>query len=76
MLKQFPYTEAVVKETLRLWPPAPMTTRAIDQNFSINGRKTNKEMEAYINIMGLHYSEKYWLQPSDFIPERFLVRYY
>jgi len=76
LLNQLPYTLAVVKETLRLYPPAS-STRHGEQNHFIHGldgrQLPTDEFLVWINSYSIHHDPSYWPEPDEFIPERWLV---
>ncbi len=69
-----PYLDAVVKETLRLWPRATEIYRLLAQPMRL-GRH---ELPAGTNIAAapaiLHYDPDLYPDPDSFQPERFLKR--
>ena len=68
-----PYARACLFEVLRYAGIAPLTidhTAAVDTE--ISGHKIPKGTAVYVNLFGLHHSEKYWDEPWTFKPERFL----
>ncbi|KAL9039021.1 MAG: hypothetical protein Q9214_005047, partial [Letrouitia sp. 1 TL-2023] len=76
LAKSLPYTQAVIKESLRLFTPAA-ATRAGNSSVSLTsdaGTSFPTE-DAIILIVHveLHRSPKYWPRPDEFIPERWLV---
>lgn len=75
LLKDLPYTTAVIQETLRLFPVG-MVVRAPPKgmtSFELNGR-TYPVRNHYFGIMcySSHYDPSVFPNPSDFQPERFL----
>ncbi|MCJ1337985.1 hypothetical protein MMC09_003269 [Bachmanniomyces sp. S44760] len=75
ILNRLPYTVAVIKETLRLFPPAS-STRAGEPNFflSSGGRQYPTEGCLVWSIhQALHRDPLYWPDADSFIPERWLV---
>ena len=67
--QQFSYVEAVVKETLRLYPPAFIAVREVDSDkFYINGQKLPRGFSIFMHIRGLHRNEKFWPMANDFLP--------
>ena len=76
LLNQLPLTVAVIKETLRLFPPSS-TTRAGEPGFSItdsDGRKYPTDgLMVWSNHEAIHRDPAYWPRPASFLPERWLV---
>lgn len=66
------YLEAVVNETLRLYPAAWIIGRHIRQDEIFEGKLLRKDSEIQTCIMELHRNAKYWSDPDAFKPERFL----
>jgi cytochrome P450 len=67
------YLKMVVKETLRLHPPATMLlARETMSHFKINGYDIYPQMLVQINAWAIGRDPKYWKNPEEFIPERFL----
>ena len=63
---------AVINETLRLYPPAWVIDRISIREDSINGRTIPPQSFMMCFVYGLHRHEKYWENPNEFRPERFL----
>lgn len=75
VLNQLPYTLAVIKEALRLFP-ADSSPRRGDRRFSLteDGRQYPTEgCMVWTVHQALHRDPRYWPQPDLFIPERWLV---
>jgi cytochrome P450 len=49
-----------------------MTTREATQDILLNGLFIPQGSVVYIDIHGIQRSPKYWQQPLQFMPERFL----
>ncbi|MEM7116297.1 MAG: cytochrome P450 [Chloroflexota bacterium] len=67
-----PYLEAVIKETLRLYPTATFITRMVVDPFTIGGRHFPKGALIIINIFEMHRRSELFCDPACFRPERFL----
>ncbi|KAK3405911.1 hypothetical protein EUGRSUZ_K02129 [Eucalyptus grandis] len=67
------YVQAIVKETLRLYPPAPLTgIREAMEDCYISGCHVPKGTRVLINIWKLQRDPRVWPEPDAFLPERFL----
>jgi cytochrome P450 len=76
LLNQLHYTLAVVKETLRLYPPAS-STRSGEPGYSIS-RPDGLQLPTdgflvWSNSYAIHRNVNYWPEPDSFLPERWLV---
>jgi len=65
------YTENILKESLRLYPPAYGLSRVCLQDDIVEGYKIAKGTPVLLSIYGIHRSPKYWQDPDEFMPERF-----
>ncbi|KAL6235164.1 hypothetical protein BDW75DRAFT_251072 [Aspergillus navahoensis] len=77
LLSQCPYTLAVIKETLRLFPPAS-TTREGRDGITLTDRHGNiypldHTIGAEILHPTIHRNPRLWPRADEFIPERWLV---
>ncbi|KAL5280710.1 hypothetical protein ACFFRR_004616 [Megaselia abdita] len=76
-LGKMKYTEAVIYETLRMWPAVPFLdrrcTKAIDLVDTETGKivKLKQGDQIVVPIVGIHRDEKYFPEPLKFDPERF-----
>ncbi|XP_054814452.1 cytochrome P450 71D10-like [Prosopis cineraria] len=67
------YVSTVIKETLRLHPPAPLLLpRENSKGCKINSYEIPPKTKVIINSWAIGRDPKYWDEPEKFEPERFL----
>jgi cytochrome P450 len=70
-LPNLPYTEMVVKEAMRLYPPAPAVGREPIADTELGGYPLPEKALLNLSIFAMHRSARYYPEPERFDPERF-----
>ncbi|CAH0554485.1 unnamed protein product [Brassicogethes aeneus] len=72
-IMEMKYMTQVIQEALRKYPPIPDVSRRCVKEYKVPG--TDLVLEegtlAFIPIVGIHYDEDYYPNPTKFNPERF-----
>ncbi|TGO33809.1 hypothetical protein BHYA_0226g00160 [Botrytis hyacinthi] len=77
IINQLPYTTAVIKETLRLFPPASSIRQGlkgvdlVDEEGNIY---PTENCMLYTLHLPIQHDPKYWARPKEFLPERWLAQ--
>ncbi|WP_343696708.1 cytochrome P450 [Flavobacterium sp.] len=71
-LQKMTYINAVLNESMRLYPPAWITDRQNLEDDLLVNFKIKKGTLIGVSFYELHRNPKYWNNPDEFIPERFL----
>jgi len=66
------YTRAVIQETMRLYPPIWMLIRIAAKPDVIDGKEIRVGDRVAMFAYGAHHNPKYWENPEDFVPERWM----
>jgi cytochrome P450 len=66
-----PYTEQVIKEALRMYPPAAFVSRTAQAADELCGREIKRKDTVMLPIYALHRHHDLWKNPDQFDPERF-----
>ncbi|KAI3956383.1 hypothetical protein MKW92_032030, partial [Papaver armeniacum] len=67
------YLQAIVKETLRLYPPGPLSVpHEAMEDCIVGGYEVKAGTRLIVNLWKLQRDPRVWSNPSEFKPERFL----
>jgi cytochrome P450 len=69
-LKNLPYSEQVIKEAMRVYPPVWSVGRQNNVATTLGGYPVRRGSTAIIPIWALHHDERYFPQAECFSPER------
>ena len=69
-----PVLEAVLNETLRLYPSAPFMTRVVEASTDLGFATFEQRTEFLLSIYHTHRNPDHWDDPDLFDPRRFLGR--
>ncbi|KAL7105719.1 hypothetical protein ACP275_07G061900 [Erythranthe tilingii] len=70
---KLPYLKAVIKETMRLYPPLPLLIpKETMEKCTINGYEIEPKTITFVNVWAIGRDPEYWENPNEFLPERFL----
>jgi len=71
-IKNANYTELVIQETMRLFPPAYFIDRINKEADEFNGFDLPKGTNLLFSVYEIHRHPDFWKNSEEFIPERFL----
>lgn len=66
------YTDAVVRETLRLYPSAPALYRETRRPIAFDGYRIPAGADVTVSPWVTHRDDRWWSDPDEFRPERWL----
>lgn len=72
-LASLPYLDAVVRESLRLYPPQFLLLREPTERVVLAGYRVERGTTVVVPPWSLHRSDRYWTDPEAFEPERWLT---
>ncbi|KAL2892352.1 Geraniol 8-hydroxylase [Bienertia sinuspersici] len=72
-ISKLPYLQAIVKETLRLHPPAPfLVPHKATKDVQLCNYFVPKNSTIWVNVWAIGRNSSVWTNPETFYPERFL----
>jgi cytochrome P450 len=72
-LASMPYLGAVVSESLRLWPPGPLSGRRAVDDFDLAGHRIPGGSLVIYSPYLTHRLPELWPEPERFLPERWIA---
>jgi cytochrome P450 len=70
-LRQLPYTEKVIKESMRFMPAVSGVGRKSIEDVQVGDYLIEKGTSIILNFYTTHRDSRYWDEPLSFMPERF-----
>ncbi|KAL0856970.1 hypothetical protein Bca101_062124 [Brassica carinata] len=71
-IDQMHYLKCVIKETLRMHPPGIVPRETSSKWIKVGGYDIPPKTKILVNLFSVQRDAKYWENPEDYIPERFL----
>ena len=71
-LPRMPFTLQVLKESMRLYPPAYVIGRKATEDGTVGGVRVARGQVLLVNIAGIHRLPELFADPDHFDPDRFL----
>nr|GEV32418.1 cytochrome P450 CYP82D47-like [Tanacetum cinerariifolium] len=73
-IKNLVYLQAIIKETLRLYPPGPLSVPHQSRvDCVVAGYNVPKGTRLFVNLWKIHRDPNVWSDANEFRPERFLT---
>ncbi|KAG2666509.1 hypothetical protein I3760_15G064900 [Carya illinoinensis] len=73
-IENLAYLQAVIKETMRLYPAAPLSVpHESTEDCTLAGYHVPAGTRLLVNLSKIHRDPRTWQDPTDFRPERFLT---
>ncbi|MEE6464674.1 hypothetical protein FKM82_006322 [Ascaphus truei] len=73
MLQKMPYLKSCIKESMRLTPTVPFTSRTLEKDTSLGGFLLPRGTIAMINFHAMTWNEDFFPDAREYKPERWLV---
>ncbi|XP_043693595.1 cytochrome P450 71B37-like [Telopea speciosissima] len=72
-LEELHFFKAALKESWRLHPPSPLLiARETMCDCKLDGYDIPNKTRIHVNVFAVHRDSRYWKNPDDYIPERFI----
>lgn len=73
-IDKLPYIQAIAKETMRLHPAGPLLLPyKVKNEAEVSGYILPKGIQVLVNAWAIGRDPKYWTEPMEFRPERFVA---
>jgi cytochrome P450 len=69
-LPKLVHLNGVIQESLRLWPPAPVSIRVPAEDFTFEGKRIKAGQQVFYSPYVTHRLGEIWPEPTRFMPER------
>ena len=70
-IDELAYTNQVIQELMRLYPPAALIVRAARRDIVLDNEQIRAGITVYVPVYAVHRHEKIWSEPDRFDPSRF-----
>ena len=70
-IDELAYTNQVIQELMRLYPPAALIVRAARRDVVLDNEQIRAGTTVYVPVYAVHRHEKLWNEPDQFDPSRF-----
>lgn len=73
-LDRLPLCQAVIIESMRLYPPVYMLAREVARPITIGDIRLKRGNQVHIAVHVMHRDSRWWRNPEQFDPSRFMAR--